>query len=277
MTSLIRSIWEINENPPAVSATEVTQLFNLEKLARDDAGVFLDLAKTFFDDVETSSLDSLHVSCKVDLVAGCELARTGYFKQAYALWRAWFEQSLFALYFLEAPIHRFAWKTTAEVSMDDSPNYRLMLHQLLAESSERHPFALVYDDRYMRLLNELKIDLKSIKKERRPIRIATRVLTTLSQGVHGTYQPKPPRNEQDVYSLLEKHCLQILEKAVDTVALYWLLFLTANIGLPPDVLIALRDGILTDAQATATDLPGAEKLMQLAPIFKRSIGSAVNG
>lgn len=53
------------------------------------------------------------------------MARTGYLKQAYSLWRSWFEQSIFFLYFLEAPLHKAAWKVKAEISQDDSPQYRL--------------------------------------------------------------------------------------------------------------------------------------------------------
>jgi len=269
----IRPIWDIDGAVNTGTEKEVTLLLALEKYAENASALFFDLAKTYIDEEEVLNLSSLRQSCKNDLIAGCELARSGYFKQAYSLWRSWFEQSLFTLYFLEAPIHRTAWKVSEEVSLDDSPKYRLMLHQLLNDSGERHPFTLVYDERYLRLMESLGVNSVQIPKDKRPIRAAIAVLTALSQGVHGTYQPASATSYKEACELLNKHCLPVLEKAVDTVTIFWLLLLTTAISLPQNILVSLRKGDLNEDQARTTELDAAEKLILLSPYFKRVFGS----
>ena len=152
----IRGVWEIEGPLPAVADGNVHALLELERFAIDAVKLCCKTAIAFVDEGNVANVHFLQQSAQADLVAGCELARAGYLKQAYSLWRSWFEQSIFSLYFLEAPIHRAAWKVASEVSLDDNPQYRLMLHQLLNESGERHPFSLVYSDRFFRLLDALR-------------------------------------------------------------------------------------------------------------------------
>lgn len=119
----IRPIWHTAPFNPSELKGEISSLLSIEQRINDASKVYLDLSKKLMDEEYIEELSSLFKSACTDLVAGCEMARTGYIKQAYSLWRSWFEQTIFFLYFLEAPIHRAAWLVKTEVSQDDSPQY----------------------------------------------------------------------------------------------------------------------------------------------------------
>jgi hypothetical protein len=270
----IRPIWRLQAGAPAAPDGPVTRLLEIEKTTIDAFELCSSLAPVYLGESQARGTAFLNQSAKVDLVAGCELARCGYLKQAYALWRSWFEQSLFSLYFLEAPLHKAAWKVNAEVTLEDNPQYRLMLHQLLAESGERHAFAIVYNDRFTRVMETLKVSNNQIPKGQRPIARATKILTMLSQGVHGTYQPAPAASADEAGAQLGRHCLPILQGAADSILLFWLLLLTSYVDIPPEVLIKLREGSIEPAVVEETGLEEADKIAQLAPVFKRAFATA---
>lgn len=187
-------------------------------------------------------------------------------KQAYSLWRSWFEQSLFALYFLEAPINRRAWKVSEAVKLEDNPKYRLMLHQLLTESGEPHPFTLVYGERHTNLLQAFAI--ASSPKADRPVPRAVRILTLLSQGVHGTYQPTRAQSSETCLMQVEEHCLPALQKAFSSLSHFWVLLLTDLAALPPGFLIAMRNGNVDLTDPSVRDLGIPEAILKLGPILQ---------
>lgn len=269
----IRPVWQIDSQIPNFPETQINELLEVERAAIEAVALCAALALAVIDESHVQSIDFLHRSAKSDLVAGCELARAGYLKQAYSLWRSWFEQSLFSLYFIEAPLHREAWKVSSEIALDDNPPYRLMLHQLLMESGERHPFSLVYGERYMRLAEAFKMNSGQIPKNRRPIARAVKVLTALSQGVHGTYQPVAAASLQELCDQLSVHCTPILRDAVDIVVMFWLLLLTSQIDLPPDLLVGLREGSIDDKALGETGLSDVGRIANLAPLFKRAFAN----
>jgi len=242
-----RPIWNIEERPKDLPAKAFDDLIDLERVVIRGLNAFSEFVDAYVDEGEATQARALISTANTDLVAGCELARFGYLKQAYSLWRSWYEQVIFALYFLEAPIHRQAWKVSKSVTIADSPKYRLMLHQLLADSSEKHAFMLVYADRYQKLLEGLKRG-KPVK-DRQPLIKAGKILTVLSQGVHGTYRPAIAQNEEELSSQLLTHCIPTLNDAWLTVSEFWLLFLTSLVDFPEDVLIKLAQGNLTKADA----------------------------
>lgn len=219
----------------------------LERTTIKGLMVFLDFVNAYMDGDDAEQAKSLINSANIDLIAGCELARFGYLKQAYTLWRSWYEQVMFALYFLEAPIHRQAWKVSEIVTTSESPKYRLMLHQLLADSSEKHAFVLVYTDRYIKLLEVLKRGKPA--KSRQLLEKAGKILTVLSQGVHGTYRPAFANNDDELSRQIFTHCLPTLEEAWVTVSEFWLLFLINIIDLPSDAVVSLGNGSLSMVDA----------------------------
>lgn len=176
----VRAIWERALPPPDGLADSIQRLTEIaargvQELNNSLAAavrVHLDLAERVRPTVD---------SANVDMIAGCELARCGYFKQAYALWRAWLEQAMFALYFLEAPLHLAAWKPAEEIRLGTEPETKLMLHQLLVGGGDKaHHFAVVYRERSEAVLRAWRI---TPVKAADPIRIANRRLGDLSQGV----------------------------------------------------------------------------------------------
>lgn len=268
----IRPIWHRDSlNPEGLNA-EISSLLAIEQRISVASDVYLGLAREVIDKEYIEDLSSLSKSARTDLIGGCEMARTGYLKQAYSLWRSWFEQTIFYLYFLEAPLHRAAWLVKTEVSQDDSPQYRLMLHQLLADSGEKHPFAIVYDSRYTQLTNSLKIS--NVPKAQRPIQRSNRVLTTLSQGVHGTYQPQSAQSMDALSAQVAKHCRPVLESAEQLINTYWILLLTDMLALPEDVLFRLREGNAAPKDLQAAGVDQAEHVAALAPFFSQTFPPA---
>jgi hypothetical protein len=261
----IRPIWNSNPPDPMHLRAEISTLLSIEQRIVAASSVYLNLARILADSEYVDELTSLMRSSQNDLVAGSEMARTGYFKQAYSLWRAWFEQSIFFLYFLEAPLHKSAWKVKAEISGDESPPYRLMLHELLADSGERHPFTLVYDARFTRLTEALKIS--SIPKAQRLIPKAGRILTALSQGVHGTYQPQSAQNLDALCAQIDTHCNRILVAAEEVFTTFWILLITDLVALPESVLVRLREGDTSITPLRDAGVDEAEAIAKLAPYF----------
>lgn len=264
----IRSVWDAALPSLEALPDKVADLLRVEVRVMDASRACLDIVQAVADEGYVEDLSSLMRSAHMDLVGGCEIARAGYMKQAYSLWRSWFEQSIFYLYFLEAPLHKEAWKVKEEVDQNDDPQYRLMLHQLLASSSEKHPFALVYDGRFSKVLSALKIS--SVPKGKRPIARASRVLTTLSQGVHGTYQPNHAKDMDMLCSQIEKHCLPVLVEAEGVINTLWMLFITSAIALPEEVLVKLRDGVVTPEFLSRSGVDEADKFARLAPYFSQA-------
>lgn len=263
----IRPVWTPLLHGRGELPAQVLALLDVEERIVKASAVFVKIARVIADEEYIDELASLMRSAQRDLAAGCEMARTGYIKQAYSLWRSWFEQSIFFLYFLEAPLHKAAWKVKAEVSQDDSPQYRLMLHQLLADSSEKHPFTLVYDARFTSLIAALKIS--AVPKAQRPIQRAIRVLTVLSQGVHGTYQPQSAENMDYLCTQLDSHCRPVLQSAEDVVNTLWMLLITDSIALPEEVLIKLREGSVTASYLSEAGIYEADSMAEIAPFFSR--------
>lgn len=241
----IRPIWNMSQ-VFIEGRTEISSLLELESSIIKTLKSYLKIIHAFegATDLNIKSVESLLETAAVDLVAGCEMARFGYLKQAYSLWRSWFEQVIFGLYFIEAPLHREAWKPADSVSLDDSPKYRLMLHQLLTDSGERHAFALVYGERFSKLIQILKAGKPP--KDKEIIKRATRVLTQLSQGVHGTFRPKLMKSLDQVCAQVSDHGTPVLEQAWLVVSEFWLLFITNTVDLPEEAWTLLRSGSLTN-------------------------------
>lgn len=211
----VRSCWQANLPLPQelldAAAPEVRELCQLEA----DARLFLErqlmAMRALLGDDAIAEIEPLISSANLDLCAGCELARLGYLKQAYALWRAWFEQIIFAFYFLESPIQRTAWKVEEAVSDGKKPLHHLMLHKFLEPD---HAFALVYKERIENLLAAMKKSPVKVLKE------AEHVFTDLSQGVHGTFRPVSPTGPQEVAAALKLHALGKLRKCLDLLVIF---------------------------------------------------------
>lgn len=246
-----------------------TALIATQETIISDVEVLVSTADALYDD-EAHSVSFLIQSAHKDLIAGTELARSGYVKQAYSLWRAWFEQCLFALYFREAPLHRQAWKVSEAIGLDDNPQYRLMLHQLLSESGEKHPFSIVYQEREDRIAAALKAGLPS--KRDRLIAKASRTLTLFSQGVHGTYQPASANSRKDNQDSINKHCLNALRDAAAIVRRFWVLHVLSQVDLPESYLISLREGKPMSEQVKDLELPKEFNLV--TPIFQKTFGAS---
>lgn len=267
----IRPIWKPTVPEQLSLRPQVAALLSVEQRIVSASNVYLSLARIAVDEEYVDDLTSLMRSALNDLIAGCEMARTGYVKQAYSLWRSWFEQSIFFLFFLEAPLHKAAWKVKAEISQDDNPQYRLMLHQLLTDSGERHPFTLVYDARFSRLIEALKIS--AVPKAQRPIQRAVRVLTTLSQGVHGTYQPQSAQDMDGICAQLDAHCKPVLTTAEEILNTFWVLLFTDLVALPENVLIQLRQGQVSVSDLRDAGVDEVDQVAALAPYFALAFSS----
>lgn len=205
----MRPIWLRLSDPPAGAAQELDQLWALERAARQPLACVLDLAHRL--NVDVDSVRGIAEGAEADLCVGCEAASAGYFKQAYALWRLWFEQSIFALYFLEAPLHREAWRVVEEVDPGKEPLSKLMLHQLTATSGVKHPFAVVYEHRFASLHSAIKV--ASNMKSTEALRLVKDCETDMSQGVHGTFTPRPLASPAELPGALAHYALPMLQRA----------------------------------------------------------------
>lgn len=238
----IRPIWARNSAVAAGGqATQVTTLLELEKRAIQQIELTLNaVAKVADDDEKVDAVRPLVTSACTDLVAGAELARAGYFKQAYSLWRAWYEQTLFALYFVEAPLHRAAWRQVTRIEPGKEPPLKLMLHQVLVEEGDKaHAFAVVYAERFLALFNS--IALSTPPKDLRPIKLAERRLTDFSQGVHGTYQPVPVRADAELPSALDEHVIPLLRATVRLIGIFGFVCVQSQLSFSAEQLVRMRD------------------------------------
>jgi hypothetical protein len=242
---------------PLPGATQ--ELLVLERAALD--GIDTSRAVAIAIAPEAERIGPIVQACRLDIIAGTELARAGYLKQACALWRSWCEQALFGLYFFEAPLHRLAWRGAPEIDPGRPPVLRLMLHEMLISSGDRaHPFALVYSDRCKTLLDLLRI---GIPQANQPMKILNHRFSDLSQAVHGTYRPVPPASEADAPGALGTQLVSIFEATVTIVGLLWFVGIQAQLDLVPDRLIAMRDEGFVAAS------PEEEMLLRLLPQLKR--------
>lgn len=264
----IRPVWIQDNDAIHAPNGEVADLLTTEKKIIENKNNLLRATASLFDDYYVKELTPLLDSAQRDLTAGCELARTGYLKQSYSLWRSWFEQSVFFLYFLEAPLHKAAWNVKAEVSADDNPQYRLMLHQLLSNSGERHPFAIVYEARFANITSALKYG--SIPKDKRPIQRAGRVLTQLSQGVHGTYRPQVPSGLEELRKKLREHCIPVLIESENVLNTLWLSLFADLLALPEQILVKLREGNVTVEEIKAAEIDEVEAVQFLTSAFSQT-------
>ncbi|WP_153066528.1 MULTISPECIES: hypothetical protein [Xanthomonas] len=263
-----RPAWGVNER--LFLRGVFNELHLLEKVALQFQDAYLACAALVLSEDEVSQVRPLVASAAEDLTAGCELARLGFLKQAYTLWRSWFEQVIFALYFLESPISRIAWKVKDEVAVGDKPSHRLMLHQLITESGEKHPFAFVYQARFDATMSGLK--KSGIPNDQKILKRTERIFTTLSQGVHGTFRPKSPENTEECSAALSKQGLKTLAEAVNVVGLYWICFFYEFLSFDERMLTDLRAGSLmaTDPYYAAVD--DIEIIARLNKPFLRVIG-----
>ncbi|WXH27905.1 hypothetical protein WA016_01837 [Myxococcus stipitatus] len=236
----IRPIWSQRIGPTlAPDAPHTAQLLSIEAATIGHLDAAYRAALKVHHEENVEAVSPLLNSASADLVSGCELARSGYFKQAYALWRAWYEQTLFAIYFIEAPMHRRAWRCFRELELGKEPPHKLMLHQLLTEKGEKaHPFAVVYADRFKTLTGALRIQLKA---DQRLIEIATHRLTDLSQGVHGTYRPDPPNSPEQLESAIQKHAIPALRLTSRVVGLFTFICIQSQSELQEQQIIRMRD------------------------------------
>lgn len=242
--SYVRPVWLANSalTLPSGSARD---LHELERKAVREIRGYLELSHLGGRNEVHPEVAALYENAINDLVAGCELARLGYLKQAYSLWRSWFEQVLFGLFFIESPIHSHAWTVHESLTLDDGPNFRLMLHQLLTVGRDGHPFALVYGERFQRVTDAMKHS--NVPKHRRVLGRAEKVLTALSQGVHGTYRPRKMDGHARVAERLSSESLGLLNESLGVVGQFWCLYLAFAFGMGEPELIDLKSGGLKQA------------------------------
>jgi hypothetical protein len=266
----IRPIWFAGQLDVRDLGEEVANLFRIETEVKETDQLCARIAANAIGEPWVDAVLALRESAVHDLSAGCEMVRCGYEKQAYTLWRAWLEQTIFAVFFVEAPLNRLAWKVFEEVQLDQKgPKYRLMLHQLIsAEGTEKHPFALVYNDRFTVLLEALKVS--NFPGNQRPLERCGKMLTTLSQGVHGTYQPRIPADYNECRARLVRHT-EILQAASNIVAAFWVLLLVASLDLPEETLLSLRDGVATEAGLRDAGFENFADIFALMPTFQRAL------
>ncbi|HEX4403882.1 MAG TPA: hypothetical protein VH560_03590 [Polyangia bacterium] len=226
----IRPIWATDAavlNQP--HSPQIQCLLDLERRASRELERSIEAARNVFPQDRVESVESLFESARFDLVAGVELARGGYFKQTYSLWRSWYEQTLFALYFIEAPLHRIAWRRAPQIELGDEPRVKLMLHQMLPESGDKaHPFGAVYSERFKSLFAALRV---TVPKKSAPLSTAEHRLRDLSQGVHGTYQPSPVWSVGELQKPLETHILRLFELVIATIGIFLFSCVQSQLGL----------------------------------------------
>ncbi|HEX7958567.1 MAG TPA: hypothetical protein VF493_01530 [Terriglobales bacterium] len=235
-----RPIWN-RDHPPEEKKDELFErLAALEQRGRDVVENLIKAVSILGCDVDNVS--RIADQAVTDIVAGADLARHGYAKQALTLMRSWYEQAFFVLYFLEAPLHRLAWVQEPEINFGHRPKSPLMLHQFFTTGRDPHPFAVAYKIRLDNLFLRLKLQLSN-KQE--PATVAEACLTDLSKGVHGTYSPTTPRTDADVAKALLP-VNELLERSVMSYAA----FITAYVVDIGDVddqrLLELRNGSRKD-------------------------------
>ncbi|WP_426754306.1 hypothetical protein [Myxococcus sp. Y35] len=247
----IRPIWSQQTEPAlAASGPQARQLLAIEAAAIENLEKAYAAALHVHYEENVEAIAPLIKSANADLISGCELARSGYFKQAYTLWRTWYEQAIFAIYFIEAPMHRRAWRCFREIEFGKEPPHKLMLHQLLTEKGEKaHPFAVVYADRFKNITSALKINIKS---EQRLIESATHRLTDLSQGVHGTYRPDPPDSMEQLESAIAKHAIPALQMTARIIGLFAFTCIYSHMEFDDPQLIRMRERSFEPANTNET-------------------------
>jgi hypothetical protein len=251
----------------------IAQLMSIESIAREQVERSLNALPP---DLQTSidAIRPIIETANVDLTIGCDVARGGHLKQAFSLWRAWFEQSLFALYFLEAPLHRRAWRTVDAVGAGKRPAFSLMLHQILVSDGDRaDPFGLVYKERCDNLLAALRI---SLKKDLHPLRVATHRLTDLSQGVHGTFRPARVAAETDLGPALNKHALPVLRSTVRVVGFLWFVCVQSSLDLSAEQVIGMRSASFTP-DASKTEETAVHPVLPQLRDWLQEVGGELDG
>lgn len=93
------------------------------------------------------------------------------------------------------------------------------------------------------------------------------MLTVLSQGVHGTYQPPSAEDLSELCSQLDTHGNPVLASAEEALNVLWILLITDLIALPEEVLVKLRDGSVQTETLEAAGIDAAESVAKLAPFF----------
>ncbi|WP_313497899.1 hypothetical protein [Pseudoxanthomonas mexicana] len=176
---------------------------------------------------------------------------------------------MFALYFLESPINRRAWKVSEMISTTDRPAHRLMLHQLLASSGDKHPFAVVYESRFDSVMSMLRIS--NIPKQRKILARTDGIFTALSQGVHGTFRPRTPASRAHVGESLERVGIPTLTEANQVLGSYWICFLVDVLGLDEALVSELKAGKLDEREARFADVEGIHYISRLSDPFKKII------
>ncbi len=233
----IRAVWERDSPPPAGLPAPVQRLTDIVARGIRELNQSAEAASRVHGDV-TERIKPIVESANIDMMAGCELARCGYFKQAYSLWRSWLEQAIFALYFLEAPLHLSAWKTAEEISMGREPETKLMLHQLLVAGRDKgHHFSAVYEERCEAVLRAWRV---TRVRAANPIRIANQRLGDLSQGVHGTFRPQPIVGTDRLPDEVTRHVLPVLTSAVRVVGFLWFVNIQSHLDLADEQLTQVR-------------------------------------
>ncbi|WP_353086104.1 hypothetical protein [Stenotrophomonas sp.] len=250
----IRAIWQVSDALDLNYPSE-RELHALERSIALELGMFSELSRILGDSAVAAqvSISQLYENAENDLVAGCELARNGYFKQAYSLWRSWFEQAVFGLFFIESPIHSHAWSGVELLTLDSGPDYRLMLHQLLANGRDGHPFSVVFGERFKQLLTALK--LSGFPKKKYILSRAEIVLTALSQGVHGTYRPKKITDEKKIIEIISSESMPLLREAFSVVGILWCMHFISSLTISEGDIVSLR---------TASLLPSSGVMAQIS-------------
>ncbi|MBM4440103.1 MAG: hypothetical protein FJ027_06765 [Candidatus Rokubacteria bacterium] len=233
----IRAIWEREQPPPAGLQDSVHELTEVTARALHHQNRALVAAGQIHGEI-VDRIKPIAESAGVDLVASCELARCGYFKQAYALWRAWFEQAILALYFLEAPLHLAAWKTSEDIRPGIEPETKLMLHQLLVVGGPRaHHFSTVYRERCEAVLRAWRV---TPARRADALVVATSRLSDFSQGVHGTFRPPPISGDPELSPGVARHALPVLMSAARVVSFLWFVNIQSHLDLSDEQLVGMR-------------------------------------
>ncbi|MCK8497232.1 hypothetical protein [Myxococcus fulvus] len=263
-----RKIWDRNSTtPPSATEPAINEFCQLEAEARALGKLSFEAAKKSHGIDIVEPLASLLVAAETDLIAGCDLARHGYLKQAYALWRSWFEELLIATYFVEAPIVRLAWKTVEEITKPGKrPPISLMSHQLLVTSGDKaHPFAIAYEERFKRLLDALKIS--QLPKDRYPLTLAEHTITDLSQGVHGTYRPPPINSAHQLPTFIAKHVNPIFRRTSHLAGLFLFTLIHSSTSISEEILIKMTNNSYAPTETSDEE----STLLPLIPQLNKGI------
>ncbi len=250
---LIRCIWERwSPISPAPEGDEIRNLLTLEAETKQQARLSFAAAQTAYSKDLVEPLEPLFEAAMTDFVAGCELARTGYMKQAYSLWRAWFEEMIFVIYFIEAPMHRLAWRSVDQITVTGKePPVKLMLHQVLGESGgNAHPFGVVYAERFESIFSALKVTLG---KKASPLKMATQRLSDLSQGVHGTFRPKVATSAADLPNDIKKHALSVVIPTAHLLGMFWFVCVASALSISETSFAAMKEPSYVPPEDTDSD------------------------